>query len=50
MWRHGGDEIFDEVIGDEGVAQVEFGYVGLSMSFDIVSIFEYLWGLEENGR
>ena len=26
---HGGEEVGDEVVGDEAVAEVEFGYVGL---------------------
>jgi len=36
---HAGQEVFDEVVGDEGVAEVEFGYVGLvggGVSWDLV--------------
>ena len=27
--RHAGEEVFDELVGDEGVAEVELGYVWL---------------------
>lgn len=27
--RHAGEEVLDELVGDEGVAEVDFGYVGL---------------------
>ena len=33
MWGHAGEKALDEVVGDEGVAEVEFGDVGLLLWF-----------------
>ena len=44
MRRHSAQEVGDEVVGDEGVAEVELSYIGLE-----TSVRKVKYGKEDDG-